>query len=102
MFEQAVLPVQNEQDYSQVAGALDTAFAPGNVDRFLRDVQRNSLRVRQFEAVLANGLLGKGVSARYSALGDSDRGLIRESYLQMTEGVPAALRSKYFRIYAYY
>ena len=63
MFEQTVLPVQNEQDYSEVADALDAAFAPGKVDHFLRQVQRAGLRVRQFEAVLANGLLGKGISA---------------------------------------
>ncbi|MCL5263547.1 MAG: hypothetical protein M1568_04705 [Acidobacteria bacterium] len=102
MFEQAVLPVQNVQAYSEVAGAVELAFASGRVDNFLRDVQRSGVRIRQFEAVLALGLLGRGMAAKYGALGDSDRGLIRELYLRLVERVPTALRAKYLRIYAYY
>ena len=102
MFEQAVLPVQSVQDFSEVAGSIDLAFATGRVENLLRDIQRAGIRVRQFEAVLSLGLLGKGVVKKYGALGDSDRGQIREMYLRMVERVPAALRSKFYRIYAYY
>jgi hypothetical protein len=102
MFEQAVLPVQNVTEFSEVAGAIDLAFAPGRVENLLRDIRRSGLRVRQFEAVLALGLLGKSMPAKYGALGDSDRGQIRETYLRMVERVPAPLRQKYLRIYAYY
>ena len=102
MFEQATLPVQNVQEYSEVAGSIDLAFAPLRVENLLRDIQRAGLRIRQFEAVLSLGLLGKGVAAKYGALGDSDRGQIRELYLRMVERVPAALRSRFYRIYAYY
>ena len=102
MFEQAELPVQNVQEHSEVAGAIGQAFAPGRVENLLRGIQRAGLRVRQFEAVLSLGLLGNGVTAKYGALGDSDRGQIRELYLRSVERVPAALRSKFYRIYAYY
>ena len=102
MFEQPVLSVQNAHEFSEVAGAIDLAFSSGRVENFLGDVKRSGLRIRQFEAVLSLGLLGRGMAAKYGALGDSDRGQIREMYLRMVEQVPAALRSKYLRIYAYY
>jgi len=65
-------------------------------------VRSSGLRIRQFEAVLALGLLGKSMAAKYGTLGDSDRSLIRELYLGRVERVPAELRQKYLRIYAYY
>jgi hypothetical protein len=102
MFEQAELPVQNVQEYSEVAGSIDLAFSLARVENLLRDIRRAGLRIRQFEAVLSLGLLGKGIAAKYSALGDSDRGQIRELYLRMVERVPAPLRAKFYRIYAYY
>lgn len=102
MFEQVALPVQNEQVFPEVAGALQEMFAPGHVEDFLRSVKRSGLRVRQYEAVLAHGLLGKGTAAKYGSLGDSDRGQIREMYLSLLERVPLPLRAKYLKIYAYY
>ena len=102
MFEQAVLPVQSEQEFTEVADALEQIFAPGRVEGFLRGVKRAGLRIRQYEAILALGLLGKGMAAKYGALGDSDRGQVREMYLRLVERVPAQLRAKYLRIYAYY
>ena len=102
MFEQAVLPVQNEQVFSEVRSTLEAAFALDHVEAFLHRVERSGLRVRQYEAVLASGLLGKGTPARYGSLGDCDRGQIRELYLRLVERVPAALRARHLRIYAYY
>jgi hypothetical protein len=102
MFEQAVLPVQNEQVFAEVKGALDAVFSPARVEGFLRSVQRSGLRARQFEAVLAHGLLGKEVPARYGALGDADRGQVRETYLRMVEQVAPELRRKFLKVYAYY
>jgi hypothetical protein len=102
MFEQAAMPIQNVSAYTEVAASIEIAFSSGRVDSFLRDVRSSGLRIRQFEAVLALGLLGKGMAAKYGALGDSDRSLIRELYLGRVERVPAKLRQKYLRIYAYY
>ena len=102
MFEQAVLPVHDEKTFAEVHGTLEKAFAPAQVTNFLRSVQRAKLRARQFEAVLADGLLGTETSAKYAALSDSDRGQIRERYLSMVERVDPAIRAKFLKVYAYY
>jgi hypothetical protein len=102
MFEQAVLPVQDQKTFAEVQAALEKAFAPAAVVGFLRSVQRAKLRARQFEAVLAEGLLGANSSAKYAALGDSDRGQIRERYLSMIERVDPTIRAKFLKVYAYY
>jgi hypothetical protein len=102
MFEQAVLAVQNEKTFAEVRSALDTAFAPQRVESFLNSVKKNKLRARQFEAILAAGLLGNDAPAKYSALGDSDRGQVREQYLRLVEKVDPAIRAKFLKVYAYY
>ena len=102
MFEQAVLPVQDQKIFGEVQAALDKAFSPAQVVNFLRSVQRVKLRARQFEAVLAAGLFGAETPAKYAALGDSDRGQIREQYLSRVERVDPAIRAKFLKVYAYY
>ena len=102
MFEQAVLAVQDEKSFAEVHGALDKAFAPKQVENFLRTVQKHKLRARQFEQVLAGGLLGAETPAKYAALGDSDRGQVREQYLSRVEKVDPAIRAKFLKVYAYY
>ncbi len=102
MFEQAVLPVQDEKSFAEVHLALESAFAKARVANFLRGIQRAKLRARQFEAVLAAGLLGAATPAKYAALGDSDRGQIREQYLGMVEKVDPEIRAKFLKVYAYY
>jgi hypothetical protein len=102
MFEQAVLPVQNEQVFAEMNAALDQVFAPATVAGFLKKVAGAGLRIREFESVLTRGLLGSSAPAQYGALGDSDRGQIRERYLKLVEQVAPELRAKFLRIYAYY
>ncbi|HEX5235122.1 MAG TPA: hypothetical protein VFW25_07335 [Silvibacterium sp.] len=102
MFEQAVLAVQDEKTFREVHAALEAVFARHRVEGFLKTVQKNKLRARQFEEVLASGLLGAGTPAKYAALGDSDRGQVREQYLRMVEQVDPAIRTKFLKVYAYY
>jgi hypothetical protein len=102
MFEQAVLPVEDQKSFAEVQEALELAFDPARVADFLRGIQRAKLRARQFEAVLAAGLLGAEVSAKYAALGDCDRGQIREQYLSLVERVDPAIRARFLKVYAYY
>ena len=102
MFEQAVLAVQNQKTFADVHSALEAAFARQHVAGFLRNVQKAKLRARQFEAVLASGLLGTETAAKYAALGDADRGQVREQYLSMVEKVDPAIRAKFLKVYAYY
>jgi hypothetical protein len=102
MFEQAMLAVQDQKTFAEVHNALEAAFARQRVESFLRSVQSARLRVRQFEAILASGLLGSEAPTKYAALGDSDRGQIREQYLRMVEQVDPAIRAKFLKVYAYY
>jgi len=102
MFEQAVLAIVDEKTFAEVLRALDASFAPKQVEKFLHSVQKHKLRVRQFEQVLAAGLLGTQTPAQYAALGNSDRGQIREQYLRRVEKVDPVLRAKFLKLYAYY
>jgi hypothetical protein len=102
MFEQPMLAVQDEKTFGEVRAALDAAFAPQRVERFLRSVQGAKLRARQFEGILSSGLLGTEAPTKYAALGDSDRGQIREQYLRLVEKVDPAIRAKFLKVYAYY
>jgi hypothetical protein len=102
MFEQAAIAVTDEKGYAQLHALLDAAFDARDVDVFLNRVTRARLRIRDYEAVLNRGLLGKEAIALYKALPVSDQGLTRERYLWLVEQVPAELRQRYFRAYAYY
>ena len=102
MFEQAALQVQDEKTFAVVREALDEAFAPEQVAKFLRRVEGAKLRIRQFESVLAHGFLGPQAQASYAALGDADRGQIREQYLRHVEKVAPEVRQRYFKLYTQY
>ena len=102
MFEQAIIPVQDKERFGEINATLESVFAVGNVATFLRKVQSSGLRVRDFEGVLSRGLIGAGTPALYSALGNSDSGMVRERYLDLVERVAPELRAKYLKVYAYY
>ncbi len=102
MFEQAVLPIQDQATFARVEAALQKAFSPAGAPEFLKRLGRARLRARQFEAILASGLLGPETATAYAALGDSDRGHVRERYLEMVEKVAPELRAKFLKVYAYY
>jgi len=102
MYEQATIPIQDEQTFSEVKQAIDQSFAPAQVAKFLSKVGGARLRVRQFESVLALGFLGAQAQKSYAALGDADRGQIREQYLRQVERVAPEVRQKFFRLYASY
>jgi hypothetical protein len=102
MFEQAAIAVRDEKDYAQLHALIDAAFAAREVESFLDRVTGARLRVRDFEGILKRGLLGKQAIALYQALPVSDQGLTRERYLRLVEQVPAELRQRYYKAYAYY
>jgi hypothetical protein len=102
MFEQATLPVQDEKGFAQVVEALDRVFSARYVEDFLHRVKRSGLRARDFESVLAKGLLGKETPAQYASLENGDQGQIRERYLRMVEQVAPELRARFLKVYAYY
>jgi hypothetical protein len=102
VFEKPVLGIQDEVSFDVVRGAIDSAFAPQSAASFLKQVERQRLRVRDFEGVLRKGLLGSAAGAAYGKLGDADRGQIRELYLASVEHVAPELRAKFLKVYAYY
>jgi hypothetical protein len=102
MFEQAAIAVKDEQAYKQLHALIDAAFDARDVEVLLNGVKRSSLRIRDYEAVLKKGLLGKEAVRLYEALPVSDQGLTRERYLRLVEAVPEELRQRYFKAYAYY
>jgi hypothetical protein len=107
-FEQAAIKVQKEQEFSRLKAAVELAFLPEKVERFLKQLDRKSVRIRDFDAVLAQRVLEAVVDAKldarllYESLPVPDQALMREFYLSKLEGVDAAWRHKFKRLYQYY
>jgi hypothetical protein len=100
--EQPVLPVADPVAFGAVKSAIESAFSTGKIAEFLRSLDRQGVRIREFEDVLKKGLLGKNTAAEYASLPDGDQGQIRELYLASLERVAPELRQRFFRLYAYY
>jgi hypothetical protein len=111
-FQQAVIKVEKESEFEQLKSAIVRAFAADKAETFLRQLKKQSLRVRDWDSVLANGMLEKvgeslaksGKTARelYGQLTVSDQAQIRELYLSQVEEVDPKLRAKFHKIYQYY
>ena len=101
-FDQPVLQISDPPTYGAVRTAIEQSFSAGKVTGFLKSLERAGMRIRGFEAVLDKGLLGPGIKAEYSKLGNADQGQIREFYLASLEQVAPELRQKFFKLYAYY
>ena len=102
LFELPPVTFVDEPTFRIVKSAVESSFATHNVEKFLRSLDRASLRVRDFESVLNAGKLGVNAAAEYKKLTDGDQGQIREFYLASLEQVEPSLRDKYFKLYAYY
>jgi len=102
LYERPAMGIVDAATFGAVKQAIQSAFAPGSVEKFLRSLESGSLRIRDFEAVLQAGKLGAGTAAEYAKLGNGDQGQIREFYLASLEQVELGLRDKYFKLYAYY
>ena len=108
-FEQATIRVEREQEFSALRGAIERAFTPPQLERFLRGLKKNKLGVRRFDAVLNSGIIdraghnpaeaGKTAKALYDSLSPSDQGLIREFYLERLEQVDASWRAKFAQVF---
>ena len=101
-YQKPELPVADPQAFSAVRQAIESAFAAAGVKDFLKSVARAGLRIRDFEAVLRKGILGAPTAGEYNRLGNGDQGQIRELYLASLEKVAPDLRTKFFKLYAYY
>ena len=105
-FEQAAIKVEKEQEFQELKGAIECAFSAGKAEQFLKRLRGLSVRVRDFDAVLASGALdqngGKTAKDLYSALTVSDQAQMREFYLFRIEDVDPKLRAKFHKLYQYY
>ncbi len=111
-FEQATIKVEKQQEFAKLQAAVEQAFLPEKVERFLKQLDRKGIRVRDFDAVLsARALEDAGGSAAtadlsawqlYQALPLSDQAQMREFYLSKLETVDIALRHKFKKLYQYY
>ena len=100
--EQGVIPVTDPENYGAVRAAIEAAFSASRVKDFLKSMAQAGLRIRDFELVLRKGILGAPTASEYNRLGNGDQGLIREFYLASLEKVAPELRTKFFKLYAYY
>ena len=109
-FEQALIKVENEKEFAELKGAINRALAPENAGKYLKRVAGAGLRIRNFDLVLAKGVLeqvdgvlaGQSAKGLYAALTMSDQALMKEFYLSKIEEVDATLRTKFHKLYQYY
>ncbi|MGH9500803.1 MAG: hypothetical protein ACRD3L_16820 [Terriglobales bacterium] len=107
-FEQGTIKVEKEKEYEELKSAISHAFSPDRVEKFLKRVNRESVRMRDWDAVLAKRILERviegPVKARelYGALPVSDQAQMREFYLSRVEEVDPKLRTKFQKLFRYY
>ena len=108
-FEQATIKVEKEKEFGELKAAINRAFAPEVVEKYLKRVAKAGLRIRDFDSVLAKrviesvgALAGQKAGYLYEALTTSDQAQMKEYYLSRIEEVGPELRAKYQKIYQYY
>ena len=109
-FEQATIKVQKDEEFAKLQAAVGQAFLPAKAERFLKRLSRKGIRIRDFDGVLVARALQDAAGSRaglsawqlYQALPVSDQAQVREFYLSQLEGVDAALRHRFKKLYQYY
>jgi hypothetical protein len=107
-FEQATIKVEKQQEFGALQAAIEQAFLPQTAEKLLKQMDRKSVRVRDFDGVLAKKVLESVVTEKldatqlYQSLSLSDQAQMREFYLSKLETVDRALRHKFKKLYQYY
>jgi hypothetical protein len=107
-FQQAAIKVEKAQEFARLQAAVERAFLPEKAERFLKQLDRKGIRVRDFDGILVQRVLESvgesGLNARqlYESLPVSDQAQTRELYLSKLETVDQALRHKFKKLYQYY
>jgi hypothetical protein len=109
IFQKAAIKIEKPEQFAKLQKAVEQAFLPERAEQFLKQLDRKGIRVRDFDGVLAQGLLETGAGEAeldgrklYEALPVSDQAQMREFYLSRLESVEVALRHKFKRLYQYY
>jgi hypothetical protein len=111
-FVPTIIPIEKTAEFAELKAVITRCFAPEKVESVLKRIQSSGSRVRNFDAILENGVLDRvddvlkksGHTSRklYEALTLSDQGQMREFYLSKLEEVNNELRSKFKKLYQYY
>ena len=111
-FEQALIKVEKEKEFEELRAAITRAFAAENAGKYLKRVASAGLRIRDFDLVLAKGVLEQvdgtlagseqGAKDLYAALALSDQAQMKEFYLSKVEEVDRVLRARFHKLYQYY
>jgi hypothetical protein len=104
-FQQATIPIEKKREFELLRDAIDKAYAPPRVEKFLGDMKSKGINVRQFDRVLAEKLIEKiypqvgSAGELYGSLTVTDQAQMREFYLERLEKVSNELREKFLSIY---
>ena len=109
IFEPGIIKVEKEREFGDLKAAIEKAFAADGVTKYLKELGRRNIRVRDLDAVFAANAIdvaagSKAGTARdlYASLPVSDQAQMREFYLSKIEEVDPALRAKFHKLYQYY
>jgi len=116
-FEQAAIKIEKLQEYGRLQAVIEQVFSAEKTERFLKQLDRKGIRIRDFDGVLSARAL-EDVAGRpkvgstadselsawqlYQALPLSDQAQMREFYLSKLETVEVALRHRFKKLYQYY
>jgi hypothetical protein len=111
-FEQAAIEVEKKKEFEELKDAINRAFAADRVEKFLKRLQSDGTRIRNWDSVLKDGVLervdeglkssGTTAQSLYESLTVSDQAQMREFYLSRIEEVAPQVRARFHRLYQYY
>ena len=108
-FEQGSIKVEKEREFGVLRSAMEKAFAADRVARYLKELDRRGIRIRDLDAAFAANAIDRAVEDKagtarslYGSLPVSDQAQVREFYLSKIEEVDPALRAKFHKLYQYY
>ena len=58
IFQQAAIKIEKAEEFAKLQKAVEQAFLPEKAERFLKQLDRKGIRVRDFDGVLARALAG--------------------------------------------
>jgi hypothetical protein len=109
IFEQGVIKVEKEREFGELKAAIEKAFAVDRGAKFLKELEKRKIRVRDLDAALAADAIDKAAGDKagtarslHSELAVSDQAQVREFYLSKIEEVDLAVRAKFHKLYQYY
>jgi len=79
LYERPAMDIVDATTFAEVKQTIASAFAPGNVEKFLQSVDRAGVRIRGFETVLKKGLMGKATASSIPGCRMATRGSFASS-----------------------